>query len=497
MLAVAATAAATAGVAWGAVAPINTYADSLTPEYETQRVVSSGDTVPRTGDPTGQYRIVGIPDGLGAHKGPGDTRIVYMNHELGSAVQSSPNVGGPVNRGAFVSRLVLDKDGDVLSARRAYDTVYLGDTLVGPAAEVGNSTRAFSRFCSASLAGKAEGFDREIFLTNEEDGNPASTFDGKGGVAVAIFDGEAHALPDLGHFAWENTLIQRGTGRLTVAMGMEDGPNVLDRAQENSQLYMYVGVKDRSPGATVLERNGLVDGKLYVFVADDPAIGSEADFQSGSIVGRWVEIPNAGALDEAGLEAASDAAGATAFARPEDGAFNLRDNDEYFWVTTGGAAGANTLGRIYSLELARNTVGPATLTVEVNADTVIAAGGDTAISPDNIDVSNRYLMVQEDGTTESRAVMASKGRDGSIWRFDLDGGSGIDAASATRVVTLTPPGRDGVAVGPGVWETSGIIDTQGLFGAGSWLFDVQAHPPTAAPAGGTVEDGQLLLLRRR
>ena len=49
-------------------------------------------------------------------------------------------------------------------------------------------------------------------------------------------------------------------------------------------------------------------------------------------------------------------------------------------------------------------------------------------------------------------------------------------------------------VGPGVWETSGIIDTSGLFGPGSRLTDVHAHAPTAAPAPGTVEDGQLLLL---
>jgi hypothetical protein len=47
-----------------------------------------------------------------------------------------------------------------------------------------------------------------------------------------------------------------------------------------------------------------------------------------------------------------------------------------------------------------------------------------------------------------------------------------------------------------VWETSGIIDTAGLFGAGSWLFDVQAHGPTTAPAPNTVEDGQLVLLKR-
>jgi hypothetical protein len=107
-------------------------------------------------------------------------------------------------------------------------------------------------------------------------------------------------------------------------------------------------------------------------------------------------------------------------------------------------------------------------------------------------------MVQEDGTSQSRPVMGAKGRDGSIWRFRLDprAPGGVDP-SGTRVVTLAPPGRDGVPVGPGVWETSGIIDTHGLVGPGSWLFDVQAHRPTAAPAPDTVEDGQLMLLTRR
>lgn len=40
-----------------------------------------------------------------------------------------------------------------------------------------------------------------------------------------------------------------------------------------------------------------------------------------------------------------------AFARPEDGAFNTRNDDEHLWVTTGGAAGANVLGRIHNLDL--------------------------------------------------------------------------------------------------------------------------------------------------
>jgi hypothetical protein len=257
-----------------------------------------------------------------------------------------------------------------------------------------------------------------------------------------------------------------------------------------------VGRKSRRPGATVLERNGLVGGTLYVFKSKDPAKNSEGPFQSGAIQGEWVAIADADEMSQAELEAASDAVGAMTFARPEDGAFNPRNPAEYFFVTTGGSAvGENVLGRVYSLRLnERHPAGDASLKVLVNADAVIAAGGDAPISPDNIDASHQYLMVQEDGTSQSRAVMAAKGRDGRIWRFELTGGRGIDASSATPVVELAPPGRDGVAVGPGVWETSGIIDTATLFGHGSWLFDVQAHPPTTAPVANTVGDGQLLLL---
>lgn len=364
--------------------------------------------------------------------------------------------------------------------------------LVGPAPTTANTTPSFSRFCSASLAGREEGFDRWIYLANEES-TGASTFDGKGGLAVAIFDNEAHGLTALGHFAWENALVQSGTGDYTVIMSMEDGPRSQIIAEPNSQLYMYVGKKDRSKGATVLQRNGLVGGTLYVFRSKNPAQNSEATFLNGTIAGEWVSLGNVSALNDVQLEAASDAVNAMIFARPEDGAFNPNEQDEYFFVTTGEGTG-NALGRLYSLELSgKGSTGPATLTVEVNADQVIAAGGDTAISPDNIDAGEDYLMIQEDGTTTSRAEMARKNRDGSIWRFGLDK-DGVDAASALRIVELNPPGRDRIPVGPGVWETSGIIDAADFYGEDTWLFDVQAHGPTTAPKPNTVEDGQLLLL---
>ncbi len=301
-------------------------------------------------------------------------------------------------------------------------------------------------------------------------------------------------MPALGHFAWENALVQRGTGKYTVIMSMEDGPASQDPTQVNSQLYMYVGVKDRSNGATVLERNGLVGGILYVFRSKDPARNSESTFHNGTIEGEWVSLGNVTNLSDVQLEAASDAVNAMIFARPEDGAWNLRNRDQYFFVTTGEGTG-NGLGRLYSLDVSGTaSIGPASLTVEYNADQVIAAGGDIAISPDNIDVSRDYLMINEDGTTTSRAVMAAKQRDGSIWRFDVDE-DGVDVDSRLRIAELNQPGRDRIPVGPGVWETSGIIDTSDLFGKDTWLFDVQAHSPTTAPKPNTVEDGQFLLMR--
>ena len=59
------------------------------------------------------------------------------------------------------------------------------------------------------------------------------------------------------------------------------------------------------------------------------------------------------------------------------------------------------------------------------------------------------------------------------------------SAGSARV--RSPAGRSG--------SPSGIIDTSSLFGPNTWLFNVQAHAPTTAPVAGTVEDGQLLLLR--
>lgn len=500
-LALASAGAASAQTPW--YTSVKPYAVAVSADYALQPLLSVGDQVPNTSDPTKVYQMIGIPDGLGATKGHGDTTLLYMNHELGYTVQSEPNIGGPINRGAFISRWTLDKNGSVLSGERAYNTVSdeeLGITL--PAAEVGNTGRPFGRFCSGSLSFREAGFDRPIYLTGEEGGG-VQTFDGKGGLGVAVIDNVLHTLVKMGRFPWENTLARPDAGEWTVVMGMEDGPASLD-----NQLYMYVGKKNRGAGASVLSRNGLDTGKLYTFVCDTPGQTGENTFTSGSITGHWAELPDQTSVTETDLETQTDALGAFAFVRIEDGAWDKKDKNRFYFVTTGSGpvAAGNVLGRGYQVDFdKKNILGTTKITVIYNADTVAAAGGDIGFAPDNADTSKDYLMIQEDGTSQSRPEYAKRARDGSIWRHELKNGF-----AAKRVVELNPPGTfipagftAPPAIGAGVWETSGIIDTSDFYGKDSWLFVVQAHNPVVpsgtpsisiAPVPNTVEDGQLLLM---
>jgi hypothetical protein len=460
--------------------------------YGIRPLLSVGERRPVTGERGARYQMVGIPDGLGLrHHGPAST--LYMNHEFDFDALSEPILGAPLYRGAIVSKLRLARDGDVRSGDVAFDETYLEDKFVGPTARANNDTPAFGRFCSGFLALPAQtGFDRPIYFANEET-EPEESFDGKGGLSVAIFNGEAHGLPKLGHMLKENSVVMPDTGNETVIVSLED-----QFVGQDAQLWLYVGHKERGADS-VLSRNGLDNGKLYVFVSSDPDLVDESTFTGGSITGEWVEIPNAEDLTDPELEAAADARGAFSFVRIEDGAFSRTSNRDFFFDTTGGSTEfGNILGRLYHLRLdANDPIAEATLKIVYNADEIVHEGGDIALSPDNLDVTRSYLMVQEDPTDPARLVLAALERDSSVWRFRLDGGRWVDVSSATRVAEVNPPGRDGIAVLPGVWETSGIVDASSAFAGDSWLLDVQAHPPTTPPGVNTVEDGQLALMRRR
>ena len=173
--------------------------DNTAPDYTPQHpwsvrpLLSVGDQLPRTRNSAQSYQMVGLPDGLGIRSleksdrsrygrdGDNDDderkggALIYMNHEIGVAPFPGPQGNGPVilsqavigeaqNKGAFVSTWVVNKDGRVVSGDYAYDTVYYEDALVGPISRTDNTTVPFARFCSATLAGREQGFDRPIFL---------------------------------------------------------------------------------------------------------------------------------------------------------------------------------------------------------------------------------------------------------------------------------------------------------------------------------------------
>ena len=112
-------------------------------------------------------------------------------------------------------------------------------------------------------------------------------------------------------------------------------------------------------------------------------------------------------------------------------------------------------------------------------------------------VTKRFVAINEDGTagsaadgtTGSRDDMDRRNRDGSIWMLPLASpGNPATFARVAELVGRSEGGRDNIPTvdergnRAGVWETSGIVDARRAFGRSTFLFDVQAHPPTTPPA---------------
>src|SRR5262249_39153952 len=310
-------------------------------------VRTTGDVIDRTGHPAGQYRMVGIPDGLGAARDAAGNVQLFMNHEFTKTTTSVPVVNAAPKAGAYVSRFVLaGSDAQPLLGDLAFTKVVRG-TDPTPL------TSAFGRFCSGFLGGPEVGLDRFIYFCGEETA-ASGTFDGRGGQAVAIFDGVAHILPELSHFEKENVVVLPNTGDKTVILSTEDAGAL------TSQLYMYVGTKD--PAATdPLVKNGLVGGKLYVLVAATAGQGENTFHKGdGTLSLSWAEIPDPankvdptapGVTPATSLEATVQGLKSFNLMRAEDVAFDRNQPGTFYFITTGSGpespANPNSLGRLY------------------------------------------------------------------------------------------------------------------------------------------------------
>jgi len=407
--------------------------------------------------------------------------LLYVNHELGHGESSEPVVGKAPVRGAFVSQWVLSpQSGEILSGDFAYDSV---EGVAVPPPKDG----AFGRFCSSTLAGPAQGFDRWIYFTGEE-AEGDDSFDGKGGQAVAVMDRKAYLLPDLGRFRKENVIPLPTGGSQTMIFALEDGPDGL-----KSQLYLYLGRKDPA-ASSLLVRNGLVGGSLYVLSPVDSTQKDEKAFHKGegSLQARWLLLPDAARLNEKELEKLSEKIGAFRFARIEDGAYDPKDHSVLYFVTTGDDP-SNRQGRLYRVKFSlKDPISqPAILDILFEGDR-----GDPIYSPDNLAFNTEsQLMILEDPSKLYWGDLPG-GRESSVWLYELKTGALRRIAEVDQRVQ--PLFRRGP---PGSWEPSGIIDASSLFGKGAWLLNVEAHSSGLIKALNYlkpppyVEEGQILLLK--
>jgi hypothetical protein len=100
------------------------------------------------------------------------------------------------------------------------------------------------------------------------------------------------------------------------------------------------------------------------------------------------------------------------------------------------------------------------------------------------------MLIQEDRNDTSSGY-------NRVLMYDLTTGA------LTPVARLDPsPGAIERGGGPGVWESSGVVDASAFFGPGAWLLNVQAHHSKILQQGidlgidsGRGERGQLVLLR--
>ncbi len=448
------------------------YLKLLVPSVTVTPLLTVGESVPRTSEPSQSFRFIGVPDGLGLEKSPDGRVRLWVTHELEKTDASQPIAGGPLQKGAFVSVFNLSSEGRFVSGDLAASAFLLnGRPWEGTPA----------LFCSGFVAGPEVGFDRTIYLTGEEsDGNQSG--DGRGGLGFAFTEGRAHALPGLGRYRKENLVVVPGTGLKTLLFGLEDGPKGL-----KSELYLYVGQKNLS-SADALERNGLVGGRLYAFGSATGGKSDESKFRKTDrpIVGKWIPVDGPEGLTDVELDAKAAESGAFRFDRVEDGTYDRRRNGVFYFVTTGGDIPENRKGRLYRLTFNPNDplAGPTLLEILLEGD-----AGDGITSPDNIDINaSGEMLLLEDFT--AGAPFEFLKRNPSVWLYRPDSGE-----KPVRIAEV-----DGK-----LWESSGVIDAAKVFGPGSWLLDVQAHSISSREASERqnlsgdaqlVEGGQILLLQR-
>ncbi|MGZ8155618.1 MAG: alkaline phosphatase PhoX [Burkholderiales bacterium] len=508
-LAAVAVAAAFCSAVPAAADSIKAPSSSATPYYvnvpknvDVISLLTVGDSVNEKPDGTTPYRMVGIPDGLGAFDNDDGTFTVLMNHELGATAGAVRQHG---QRGAFISAWTIRKSdltvlhgGDFIKQQLTWNP---STGLHEPA------TTPMGRLCSADLPKATafynsrtdKGYSGRIFMNGEELGAEGRAF---AHIVTGPGAGLTYELPSLGKFSWENSVASPYEQDKTVVIGLDD--------TTPGQVYVYIGQKQHT--GSEIEKAGLHGGWLYGIKVNGIALEDRA---AGIPPGTRFSLHNHGDVrtkSGAQLQAESSAAGVTEFLRPEDGAWDTRNPNVVYFVTTDrydsvkDGSGGSQVGRSRLYRLTFDSIRDPEIGGRI--DMMIDGTGSGQMF-DNITVdADGNVLLQEDPGNQAYSA--------KIWKFYPQNRALVLLAKAdpdrfgdrngAAVKSATPPFTQDE-------ESSGIIEVTQLFTRNNrdgddrerndgrnrlikehyryYLGVVQAHYPEDAEL---VEGGQLFLM---
>ena len=419
------------------------------------------------GDAVNGYRMVGIPDGLGAFDNGDDTFTLLMNHELGSTGGVTRAHG---QRGAFVSKWLINKEtlavvsgSDLMQRIRMWDAVNQASLMT-------HTPFAFNRFCSGDLPAVTAfynpatglGTEERIYMNGEEGGatgyqlahvvtgpDTGSTY------VLGKFNLSTNGSGLSGVAASENTLANPYPQDKTIVISASDGGSGV----QNNALGVYVGTK-QATGSDV-DKAGLTNGTLkFVNVAGNPT----------EIVNNTTRATNI----TSGTRFTLNATSSTTFSRPEDGQWNPLDPREFYFVTTdqldqaadgvGAQVGMTRLWRLTFDDITNPNLG-GKIDLLINGRTV---GGQKVNMFDNMTVNEKtgVVLLQED--------TGNAAHNAKTWLYD----PATDVLSRVAHHDQARFGNIGVAATAPFTldeEASGVIDVSSILGPGVYLMVTQAH----------------------
>ncbi len=415
----------------------------------------------------GNYTMAGLPDGTGAWDNGNGTFSMLINHEMGNTAGAVHAHG---STGAFISKWVINKSTlAVVSGADLIQNVNLwnGTSYTTYNATTPSTLAAFTRFCSADLpsvsafwnAFTGKGTQERIFMNGEESGTEGRAL---GHIVSGPNAGTTYELPFLGKCSIENSVASPYSMDKTIVATLDDATP--------GQVYFYIGTKTNT--GNEIDKAGLTGGKLYGIAVSGLLVETNAGVPAANTTFSLVDLGNVSAITGASLQTLSTNSGVTQFLRPEDGAWDPSNPNDFYFLTTNAF---NSNSRLWKVHFT-------SITNPENGGTITAVldGSEGQQMMDNMGIDNSgHIMIQED--------VGNNVHNGKMWQYTIatDNLTQIAAHDVNRFIT---GGSNFLTQDE---EASGVIDAQSILGAGMFLFVDQAHYSIPAPV---VEGGQVLSL---